>query len=199
MQSITNIARPKIDVFVRLPQFVRAGEQAPGTVAAQGRLDQAEGKASKVQGSCANAPLGVAKVKPRLKLRSFHSAAKRLCANGGKAIGWPKHARVGGQSAGDCTKHEKLADAGLENSAEDYIDFGEFDDLDEEFLLKIAEQDPRVQALLDAGDESDSSISNDDDHDSETATPFKTDLGLRPQEDLDLWDHVCAAIWPEGS
>lgn len=204
MQSITNIARPKIDVFMRLPQFSNAGQvkvvasrlsalTAPvDDITGHSKLVYATGRASKVQRSCALVPVGSnkdsgpnqtpCKVKRSSTLRPFRSSIKGFGSNNNGSRSLQKR-HCNGRPAGNSLG----AEPGLNVCLEDYIDFGEFDDLDEEFLLRIAEQDPRVQALLDAGDESDSSVTNDN---SDTEGP-------RPDMDLELWDHVCAAIWPD--
>lgn len=195
MQSVTNIARPKIDVFMRLPQFVHAGQvkvvasgqsaivATSDSTAGRAKMVYARDRASKVQGSCAIVPADMDKVKRSMKLRPLGSSMKHLGGNSAGGRSLPKRHFNGGREASKAIR----AEPGLDLCPEDYIDFGEFDDLDEELLLKIAEQDPRVQALLDAGDECDSSV-GDDNSDTE---------GLLPEDDLDLWDHVCAAIWPD--
>lgn len=179
MQNIIRIARPKLEAFVKLPQFahasaVQACESAQTTTFGGGKVIKLHVGSSKVA-----AAKGSAK-HPLRFARFSRNHAKRM----------PRVARVARDDSSSQT-------TSAENCDEEYVDFAEFQGIDEDILFEIAEKDPRVQALLDAGDMVSDSAEEDENPD--VVSPFKSAPGLRPQEDIELWDFVCAAIWPEDS
>lgn len=131
MQSLTSIARSKIDTFVRLPQYLRAGQ--PSTTA------------------------GV--------------ATKEI----------PVDART---EASDKLVEALVQAAVSRTSAREAI----------EQLGKRPSKQPLSDASI--GGDRDSS---EDANSTETATAFETAPGLTRQEDLEVWDYVCAALWPSDS
>lgn len=197
MQSLISFCRPKIDIFVRLPQFVHA-QRKEGSTASKTKVICSVSKASKVQGPCPlqdqeqpNVPAATKFAKQPLKLRrslgkrrdsgvvteTASQKRKRACVDGGQDLA------VDDEESEWETLPEALQ--------------AEIDEAKEEALLESARQDPNVQAFLDAGDESDSLAGDCEGQlEQEKRTAFNTAPGLTTNEDLEVWDHVCAAIWP---
>lgn len=199
MQSLISFCRPKIDIFVRLPQFVHA-QRKEGSTTSKAKVICSVSKASKVQGPCPlqdqEQPTVLAASKAaKQPLKFRRSLGKRRDSGVGvvtkTASQKRKRARTDGAPEpavdGEESEWEPLPEA-LQ---------AEVDEAKEEALLESARQDPNVQAFLDAGDESDSLDGDCEGQlEQEERTAFDTAPGLTTSEDLEVWDHVCAAIWP---